>query len=187
MNASLYPAVVRELLAEDRLADLGPGRPNVGVRGKLAALTAEQLVAPGAMHSQDFAAACLAGLWLYHDFLDESHKISQDIDTSTGSFWHGILHRREPDYSNAKYWFRRVGQHPVFPAIHKAAAELARADPQAPRFLSHQTAWDPFEFVDYCEQCAKGHGDALLARRVQQREWEILFDYCYRQASGAAA
>ena len=54
----------------------------------------------------DMAQACLAGLWLYHDFLDESHSISQEIATSTGSFWHGIMHRREPDPSNAKYWFR---------------------------------------------------------------------------------
>ena len=44
------------------------------------------------------AACCLCGLWLLHDFLDESHSLSQEITTDTGSYWHGIMHRREPDY-----------------------------------------------------------------------------------------
>ena len=71
------------------------------------------------------AACCIAGVWLLHDFLDESHTISQGIDTPSGSFWHAIMHRREGDFSNAKYWFRRVGQHPVFDALGQRAAELA--------------------------------------------------------------
>ncbi|MEM6561275.1 MAG: hypothetical protein AAF656_06725, partial [Planctomycetota bacterium] len=41
------------------------------------------------------ASAALAGLWLWHDFLDESHTISQGIDNQTGAFWHMIMHRRE--------------------------------------------------------------------------------------------
>src|SRR5262245_21627515 len=51
--------------------------------------------------------AMLAGLWLYHDWLDESHRISQSLDTPTGSFWHAIMHRRERDFSNSKYWYAR--------------------------------------------------------------------------------
>src|SRR5438874_740571 len=77
---------------------------------------------PSAVRDQDMAAACLAGLWLYHDFLDEAHRISQELDTTTGSYWHGLVHRREPDFSNAKYWFRRVGDHAIFPALQAAAA-----------------------------------------------------------------
>src|SRR5450432_255553 len=57
----------------------------------------------------------VAGLWLYFSCLDEAHAVAQDLETPEGSFWHGILHRREPDPANAAYWFRRVGQHPVFP------------------------------------------------------------------------
>src|SRR6516165_1333879 len=94
---------IRPLLAEDRLNELGPGSPNLAVKPLLQEL---ERVLPAKAKDQSFASTCLAGLWLFHDFLDESHAISQDIDTIEGSYWHAILHRREPDYVNSKYWFR---------------------------------------------------------------------------------
>src|SRR5688572_13247850 len=55
----------------------------------------------------------LAGLWLYVDDLDRSHRISQDLDNQTGSMWHAIMHRREGDFANSLYWLRRAGDHPA--------------------------------------------------------------------------
>ena len=74
------------------------------------------------------ARCCISALYLRHNFLDESHEISQEIDTIDGSYWHGIMHRREPDYDNAKYWFRRVPSHPVFGPLCEKARELAAKD-----------------------------------------------------------
>ena len=115
----------------------------------------------------------MSGLYLYFCAYDESHKISQDIETAEGSFWHGILHRQEPDPGNAAYWFRRVGQHPIFPQLRDAAAELG---------WGTKDKWDPFAFIDFCESARNrpGSTEETTAMAIQLREWQLLFDYCAR-------
>jgi hypothetical protein len=171
-----YPPAIADLLREQRLAPLGPGSPNKAALTQLKALDLGTAFGPARVRDEEMARACFAGLWLYHDFLDESHGISQDIDTPTGSYWHGILHRREPDASNAAYWFRRVGDHPIFETLAKEAQGLGL------RLNANQ--WNPFEFIDLCEK-HRGTGTAqeMMLRRVQQSEWEVLFDWCFRQAT----
>lgn len=117
----------------------------------------------------------LSGLWLFFDELDRSHALSQDLPSREGSFWHGIMHRREPDPANAAYWFRRVGPHAIFPALAEAAA--------AAGFASGRGAeWDPFAWIDYWEEARRKPGSSqyAIALEVQCVEWELLFDYCAR-------
>jgi hypothetical protein len=179
---AFHPAVA-PLLAGDRLPVLGPGEPNLAAKPLLRALTPEALF-PAGVRDSEMARAFLAGLWLLHDFLDESHEISQEIETPTGSFWHGIMHRREPDYGNAKYWFRRVGAHAVFEPLRREAARLAAGAPPQAAFLATQPAWDPFTFIDLCEASAtEGAACHALARRVQRVEWDLLFAHCYEHAA----
>jgi hypothetical protein len=175
-DPSAYGPTVADLLAAERLAPLGPGVPNAAARSTLAALDVDRALAPQPVRDRDMARACLAGLWLHHDCLGESHAISQEIDTATGSYWHGLMHRREPDASNATYWFRRVGEHPIFDPLAREAQALGlRLD---------STGWNPFAFIHLCEK----HRDTRspeedLLRRVQQREWQLLFEWCYRHAT----
>jgi hypothetical protein len=180
-----FGSVVAELLDPPRLAPLGPGNPNAAVRARLQSLKPADLFAPRRVVDADMAAACLAGLWLYHDFLDESHTLSQSIDTTSGSYWHGLLHRREPDFSNAGYWFRHVGTHPVFEPLRVEATKLAAGASGKATFLRTQTSWAPFAFIELCEasydEKSPGHE---LCRQVQRVEWELLFDYCFRRAVG---
>lgn len=176
-------------LITDRLPELGPGKPNAAARPQLVALTIESAFSDRNVVDHDAARCCLAGIWLWHDFLDESHAISQEIGTIDGSYWHGIMHRREPDYGNAKYWFRRVPRHPIFEPLAEAARELTagkKLDPAA-EFLATQKSWDANRFVDLCEAIAGGQSKAeLLAREVARAEWRLLFDHCYRDALGVS-
>ena len=95
-----------------------------------------------------------AGLWLYVDDLDRSHRVSQSLEDTTGSYWHGIMHRREGDFSNSHYWMRRATEHPLL------------VDPEV----------DPARLVDEVA-AANGYDDPELVDR-QREEWRKLFEWC---------
>ena len=137
-------------------------------------------------HPED-ARAALAGLWLWHDALDECHRIVQEIAMPTGSFWHAIMHRREGDFSNSKYWYNRCRGHHVMKMLGAVASSLASSqvsDRLVARTLSG--GWDPGGFVDLVAQVHANPADPRhdLAVRLQRAEWEALFDYCLREAVG---
>jgi hypothetical protein len=115
----------------------------------------------------------MAGLYLYFSCLDEAHAIAQDLGTAEGSYWHGIMHRQEPDAWNAGYWMRQVGKHPIFAALRDEAKRL--------RFDSGHE-WNPMEFIEFCEaaRVRPGSDEEWIAQTVQLAEWQMLFDYCAR-------
>jgi hypothetical protein len=140
------------------------------------------------------AEALLAGLLQVNDYLDESHQHSQSIegqgDDVNGDYWHGIMHRREPDYGNAKYWFRRVGSHPCFSQLRESAmlamneCDSTAADSWKSLLVS-SNQWNAAAFVDLCETAAKSTDDELTtaAKRIQWAEMLLLLEHTFRQAS----
>ena len=80
-------------------------------------LSPVELLAPAQIASCDDALLVKGALYLKHGFLDESHKISQPVATPNGSYWHGIMHRAEGDSDNSRYWYHRIGTHPVLQQI----------------------------------------------------------------------
>ncbi len=115
------------------------------------------------------ANACQAGLWLLHHYLDESHAISQTLDSPEGSWWHAIMHRMEGDYGNSKYWYRSVGLHPALESIQE---QLGQRD--------GMPSWDVFHFVD----TVRTAGSESRTEEMSRLEWQTLFDHCFRIATG---
>jgi hypothetical protein len=146
----LPEAAARQVLPEDEAWQVAGGVTSPIIE------CVEAAVADGAIVSRP---ALVSGLWLYVDELDRSHVVSQGIDDATGSFWHGIMHRREGDFSNSHYWFRKVGTHPVMVDID---------------------GYDPHQLIDDVEAASDDdHGrdfDQLVA--LQRREWQTLFAWC---------
>lgn len=102
--------------------------------------------------------ALAAALWLYVDELDISHQISQGMDNPTGSYWHGIMHRREGDFPNSHYWFRRTGHHPAMELVDGGYA--------------------PQEFVDQVAVSVQEGQTPETLVELQRREWMTLFIWC---------
>ena len=100
-----------------------------------------------------------AGLWLYVDNLERSHELSQSLDDATGAYWHGIMHRREGDFSNSHYWMRRAVRHPL---------------------RQSHSGLDPDALIDAVAQARGSDPPALLAR--QREEWQALFTWCASQS-----
>ena len=137
------------------------------------------------------AVALRAGLRLLNDFFDESHSCSQSIEgDQNADYWHAILHRREPDYGNAKYWFQHVGRHPMFGELAQSASSmLARATGSLAaklerwqRRLITASGWEPFAFVDLCEAAESDVELRTWCEEVQFVEMMLLLVSTYRDA-----
>jgi hypothetical protein len=183
-------AIARQLLRLDaattyeKLVVKGAGHP--AAKNMLESLSPRDLI-EGPIAIEDDARAVMSGLWLRHDWLDESHRISQGIESETGAFWHAIMHRREGDFSNSKYWYRHTDGHVLFGAIAARASEVINpfpADKSVFRLIA--SGWNSAAFVDLVELVHDQPNDPRhrLAVMIQEIEWQILFEHCTRAAVG---
>src|SRR4029453_3450433 len=116
------------------------------------------------------------GLLYALDDLAGCHQFFQETASALVSYWHGMMHRREVDFDNARYWFRRAGALPFFDTLPPRAAAIS-AD------MAKQLSWDPYLFTGECEQRRFGaDSDESELVRLQQAEFEVVFDYSWRQA-----
>lgn len=183
LQLSSFSESVRSILASAVALPLPLVRnaPGQDCKSQQLSVTPAQQLFPSAQYPKE----ALSGLLLRLNCWEESHQLSQDLETVEGSYWHGIAHRMEPDYPNAGYWFRRVGKHPIFPRLHVAASDILASERLGWRL---KEAWDPFLFNGWCEEASQAPGSSAerVATLIQNIEWELLFTWCGSNFEAAA-
>ncbi len=109
------------------------------------------------------------------------------------AYVHALVHRLEgacdgefgSGFSNAQYWYRAAGQHPIAPAVLAAAKRAAGGNARLEALVAkHGSDWSPGRFVGVCEEASGRRGDAELrgfCEEVIRAEWHLLLEHCYQK------
>lgn len=111
-----------------------------------------------------------AALWLYVDDLDRAHDLVQDLHSPTGSLLHAVMHRREGDFPNAVYWYRKAGNHPALAEIDLTGGGAGSGTSVA-RYRA-----EPFvKQVQHATEAGITENPALESQ--QNKEWVAIFSH----------
>jgi hypothetical protein len=130
-----------------------------------------------------------SAIYLWNDDLTRSHEICQGFERTVpdASFIHGIVHRREADYNNARGWFGRAVGMRGGETIRDSVLSLLQRVLQMPDYgTARDTAldliqhvqkagtWDPLKLLSLCE-AGQWRDDPALRRLLEEvQEAELL-------------
>ncbi|MFN0053338.1 MAG: hypothetical protein ACKV0T_14235 [Planctomycetales bacterium] len=198
LDFALRPPDSTEHSKDDTLPRLAPSRPTATQLASIALLRSalsEQATNRGV--SPDDLVPLEAGILCLFGDLEGCHTLAQSREGegpyALADYWHAIMHRREPDFANARYWFRRIGNPPIWEELRRVGGTLRGSpDPAAQLWgdrLGRVAGWDALGFVDLCEACHPDEKSELarLARQIQFQEMTLLLEFTLKQADPQAA
>lgn len=92
---------------------------------------------------------CLTLLWF--DYLELAHQIADEEKSTEFYYFHAMIHRRERDFFNARFWFRQTDRrHVVFAEIAREVRKYLtqKGDQQLLECLIRDEEWVPLEFLE---------------------------------------
>lgn len=125
----------------------------------------------------------LAALWLLEGDLDRAHQHAQKWETLHGCCWHAIMHRREGDWGNAKYWYQRASKSPLinnFKQTILAQHHYRIVTPELVRPLNNGEFLDAW--VDIHQKAVQPDAPENLVmtlRGLDWIEWQLLLAHCF--------
>jgi hypothetical protein len=108
-------------------------------------------------------------LFLLAGGLEQAHRIVQELSTSDAAYIHGMIHRIDDDFDNARYWFHRAGMEP-------AAAEMYRRAAANSLTFASRSIWDPILLTDMLER-SRNAGVTDELRAILTIEYEVLLQF----------
>ncbi|KAK9898690.1 hypothetical protein P389DRAFT_193711 [Cystobasidium minutum MCA 4210] len=110
-----------------------------------------------------------AAMHLCNDDIDNAHELAQAHEESmTANLIHAILHRREQDYWNSKWWLSRI-KHPLLAQIHNGTSG-------AKNFVDQ---------VERVETSSSSNNTLSEKEELQEKQWEelrCLLEYALKEA-----
>ena len=185
-HSVIVKEIITELESRDSFPPLSPTKEwSSTLPTRLENYSLGELFDGFAVTDSEFGNCVRSGLLLWNDALDSSHEIVQNIGTKTGNYWHAIMHRRESDYSNAKYWFGRVGKHPIYFQLLCYAQELSQTEQleEYTKILESNDEWNPDQFVDWCQAATNSEDNKkTFLEQIQLKELQLLIDFSCKNA-----
>jgi hypothetical protein len=172
---------------ETAMPALSPDRPNPALAAQVIDID-QGLLTRFPAASRDQLGCVQAGMWLLADDLDRAHTICQEIPSALGSAWHAVMHRREGDFSNSLYWWRRAG------AVHWAdpldgtslldavRQTLAASVAAEAKVFAVGGVYDPAALVRAAERAPAAGAWAETLAALQRWEWLSLFTTAVAEA-----
>lgn len=189
MPGMLFKDTVDKLEKRGLIRLRPPFLPDIEIRDSLLA-GAPSALFESTVTAPEHASATVAGLLLWADCLEDSHRLSQNIPDSTGSYWHSLMHRREPDYDNARYWADKAGVHPahrqVYDAVCAALDSLGTSQAAALREqVTGWKRWNPEAFIGLCRSAGSDDAEVEALETAQLAEIVALLEWTRTQATSA--
>jgi len=165
-------------LAASAMPQLTSPRVNPDLTPQLPTLLADARAALPASIAPQTLLCLEAGLHILADDLDRAHTLCQDVPGPLGSAWHAIVHRREPDFWNANYWWRRASalswslpDGPLTTALHTLCTNAP--DPRARAWAAKFSTptYDPTQLVALVEHHHRDPQLTLTIAELQRTEW----------------
>jgi hypothetical protein len=172
---------------EDWLRALQAPVPLRAVAEPKAMATPRQIALQSSVHGTLLEAL----LWLRVGIIDPAHVLVQDGRNDLERYLHGVVHRLEGDFWNAKYWFRQVRNRELIlfveNCIRNKLEELELLESAQQMKLIEASDFTPSRFVDQCEsflasaQSTQTSNLSKILESIGQAEWTALWSFIGNQ------